>query len=148
MGLGGHAPTHASYLWEEGRELIKLGVPVMATNLFATLLLLVDSAFLGHLGPTELAAASLGSAYWNVVWYFMLGVSTALDTLASQAHGAGDSRAVRRWAIIAAAVLLALCVPAAGVLWISEWVVANGFRQSDAMAKMTGDYCIGLIPGL
>ena len=53
---------------EEANELIKLGVPAMATNLFATLMLLVDSVFLGHLGPTELAAASLGSAYWNVVW--------------------------------------------------------------------------------
>ena len=53
---------------EETNELIKLGVPAMATNLLATLMLLVDSVFLGHLGPTELAAASLGSAYWNVVW--------------------------------------------------------------------------------
>ena len=78
----------------------------------------------------------------------MLGVSTALDTLASQAHGAGDSRAVRRWAVIAAMVLLAMCLPAAAILWIAEWVVAYGFGQPAEIAAMTGTYCIALIPGL
>lgn len=78
----------------------------------------------------------------------MLGVSTALDTLGSQAHGAGDSRAVRYWAIVAAVVLLALCLPAAAMLWVSEWVVVNGFGQPADRARMTAVYCTGLIPGL
>lgn len=56
-------------IWEEGRTLLQLSVPAMATSLFSTLMLLVDSIFLGHLGPAELAAASLGSAYWNVIWW-------------------------------------------------------------------------------
>ena len=78
----------------------------------------------------------------------MLGVSTALDTLAAQAHGAGDFQAVRRWSIIASAVLLALCIPAAALLWAAEFVVLHAFGQPPETARMVGMYCIGLIPGL
>ena len=133
---------------DEARELIAMGLPAMAANLFSYLLLLVDSVFLGHLGTRELAAASLGSAYWSAIWYFMLGVSTALDTLASQAHGAGDAHAVRQWAIIASVVLLALCLPAAGLLCAAEWVVSAAFGQPAEVSAMVGVYCVALIPGL
>lgn len=82
-----------------------------------------------------LLARLIGFAFSRHYRYFMLGVSTALDTLASQAHGAGDSGAVRRWAVIAAAVLLAMCIPAAALLWLSEWFVERWFAQPPPMAR-------------
>ena len=69
---------------EDVRASLAMALPAIATNVLATSLQLVDASFLGHIGTAELAAASLGNAYFNMVWYAMLGCATALDTLASQ----------------------------------------------------------------
>lgn len=38
----------------------------------------------GGLGEDALAAAAVGITYYNLMFYFLLGVASALDTLASQ----------------------------------------------------------------
>jgi hypothetical protein len=78
----------------------------------------------------------------------MLGVSTALDTLAAQANGAGDVVSLRRWGACAAIVLSALCVPGIALLCWSEPVVRYIFGQPPAMAGMTWQYCASLALGL
>lgn len=128
--------------------LLQLAVPSVATNVLAALFPLVDAGFLGRLGTAELAAASIGNALFNAVWYYMLGVGTALDTLAAQAWGAGDAAAVRQWGWVGAAVLLALTLPMGVVLACAEAIVAGPFGQPPAVAAMTGRYCAGLIWGL
>jgi len=133
--------------WEESRAVLRLALPAVTTNALTMLLQLVDAAFVGRLGAAPLAAAALGSAYFNTIWYFILGVSTALDTLAAQAHGAGDSRSVRRWGFASAIVLLAISLPACALLACAEWVIANLFRQPAAIAALAGRYCKGLLCG-
>ena len=81
---------------QEVLPVLSLAIPVIASSCLQQTLQVVDAAFLGHIGPDELAAAALGNAYFNMIWYFMLGVSTALDTFASQAYGAGDLVSLRR----------------------------------------------------
>ena len=83
---------------EEFGVLTALSWPVICTNLLAYTLQVVGQIFLGRLGPSSLAAAALGNSYFNMVWYFVQGTSTALDTLASQAYGHGDCELVRLWA--------------------------------------------------
>ena len=75
-------------------EVAKLALPAVATNVLSSSLQVVDQAFVGHIGPAQLAAAALGNSLFNMLWFWLLGVSTALDTLASQAHGAGDHHMV------------------------------------------------------
>ena len=89
---------------EELIVLTKLSLPVISTNLLAYLLQVVGQIFLGRLGASSLAAAALGNSYFNMVWYFIQGVSTALDTLASQSFGKGDTEGVRLWSQRAALV--------------------------------------------
>ena len=47
--------------------------------------------------PDELAAAAVGTTYLNLLAFFLFGVATALDTLGSQAHGAGDHAQLVTW---------------------------------------------------
>lgn len=54
---------------------------------------------------------------FNLIWYFLLGVSSALDTLASQAYGAADRAGVISWAITAAIVMSAFGVSALPDAW-------------------------------
>ena len=96
----------------------------------------------------SLAACSLGNFLFNIIWAFLLGVATALDTLASQAAGAGDTVALRRWGVAAAAVMLVLCLPTCAVLQQSAWVLERCFGQSERLSQMAQRYCRGLLPGI
>ena len=75
-------------------------------------------------------------------------MATALDTLASQAAGAGDTVALRRWGVAAAAVMLVLCLPTCAVLQQSAWVLERCFGQSERLSQMAQRYCRGLLPGI
>jgi Na+-driven multidrug efflux pump len=60
----------ALFDWFQDSEMgpvLRLALPVILSNGLQYLLQVVDAAFLGHLGPTELAAAALGNAYFNMV---------------------------------------------------------------------------------
>jgi len=51
----------------------------------------------GSLGEDALGGASIGITYFNLMFYFLLGVSSALDTLGAQAYGADDVDGVISW---------------------------------------------------
>ena len=51
----------------------------------------------GGLGEDALGGASIGLVYFNLMFYFLLGVVSALETLGSQAYGAGDVDGVISW---------------------------------------------------
>ncbi len=52
---------------------------------------------MGSLGEDALGGASIGITYFNLMFYFLLGVSSALDTLGAQAYGADDVDGVISW---------------------------------------------------
>ena len=79
---------------DEALATLNLALPAIATNALATRLQLVDASFLGHIGTMELAAASLGNAYFRMVWDFLLGVGTALDTLAARSAAPTPASAI------------------------------------------------------
>ena len=138
--VGTTTDLHMDAVWQEFSPLTLLALPACATNGFTVLLQLVDAAFVGHIGTTELAAASMANAYFNMLWYFMLGVATALDTFASQAHGAGKPAAAVHWALTASAVLVLLCVPATAMLAAAGWVIRHAFAQSADVAALGGKF--------
>ena len=66
------------------------------------------------------------------------GISTALDTLGSQAHGKGNFGAVLACCISAAGVMGLLCLPISVALWWSDTVARVAFRQKPAIASVSG----------
>jgi MATE family multidrug resistance protein len=80
------------------RELVTLALPVILTNLSATLMMTVDAAMVGRLGATELGAVGYaGIWYWTVLSLFS-GAATGVQTFVAQAHGRGDSHECGPWA--------------------------------------------------
>ena len=79
------------------RELLALALPVILTNLSATLMMTADAAMVGWLGPTELGAVGYaGIWYWTIVSAFN-GTGSGVQTFAAQAHGAGRARECGGW---------------------------------------------------
>ncbi|EFJ45163.1 hypothetical protein VOLCADRAFT_106116 [Volvox carteri f. nagariensis] len=107
-----------------------------------------SQVFLGHLGTAELGAAALANAYTNLMWFFLLGFATALDTLGSHAYGAGDRRALVTWCVTAAVLLTLLVAPLAVGMAMGEFVGRGLFDQDKHTAQLMGRFCNGLIPGM
>jgi MATE family multidrug resistance protein len=90
------AKVQASPYLSECNSLLKMAVPLAVANLMDRSALWVTWAFIGqHGGAAQLGPASLASTVNNVLGTSVnIGLSLAVQTLASQAAGAGDWKAL------------------------------------------------------
>lgn len=80
------------------REVVSLAYPVVLSHLSASAMHVIDSAMVGQLGATQLAAVGYGGIWiWTALTLFM-GTATGVQTFVSQADGAGDPSRCGRWA--------------------------------------------------
>jgi MATE family multidrug resistance protein len=102
------------------REIADLAYPVVLTQLSATAMGVVDSAMVGRLGATELAAVGFGAVWLWTIFSLFYGTASGVQTFVAQADGAGESRACGRWAwqgitVLVPAAALAAAAIAAGI---------------------------------
>ena len=57
-----------------------------------TVMWTVDSAMVGHVGKTELAAVGLGGIFVFTLYSFFIGLTSAVNTFVAQSFGGGDFR--------------------------------------------------------
>ena len=71
--------------YTEIRNILRLSIPVAAGLLLNRMIPFISVVFVGHLGPAELAAASLGSSLSNILGLaVMAGLAGAITTLSGQ----------------------------------------------------------------
>ncbi len=76
------------------KELVSLAWPITVSTLSFTVMTVVDTAFVGRLGPAALAGVGLGGiALWTVVC-FGFGLLRAVKVLVAQGVGAGERDSV------------------------------------------------------
>lgn len=101
IGLGGRdaaalegCPPLADLLQELAAQA-RVWLPLAANLALNYSLAITNLSFLGHLGTSQLAAASLAVTLANMSGkLFLMGLCGGLDTQATQAHGAGNSQAM------------------------------------------------------
>jgi putative efflux protein, MATE family len=105
--------TPAAEGWaEELRATFSLAWPLAVAQLAQNALHTTDVILLGWLGPTYLAAGTLGTTFFMPFLLFGVGVVGAVAPLVAQARGARNIKAIRRivrqgfWVAILLAVLL------------------------------------------
>ncbi len=79
------------------REVITLATPVVLQQISATAMGVVDSAMVGRLGPTQLAAVGFGSIWLWTVFSLCYGTASGVQTFVSQYDGAGRQRESGAW---------------------------------------------------
>jgi len=94
------------------REVSALAWPVILSQISSTLMGVVDSAMVGRLGATELAAVGFANVWSWTLFSLFFGAATGVQTFVAQHHGAGDERRCGAWVWHAGVVL----VPAAGLV--------------------------------
>ncbi len=124
----------------------RLAAPVAASQLGIMLMGTVDTMMLGHLSAQALAAGGLGHLVTISLMILGYGILSALDPLASQAHGAGDSVALgghlQRGLVLAAA----LTVPFVLAL-LDVGPLLRVLGQPAGVSRDAADYIRGILWG-
>jgi MATE family multidrug resistance protein len=80
------AGRHHAFL-AEARELLRLAVPMAATQLAQMIILATDTVMLGHYSKEALAAGALGNTIYFLVWLLGNGMPMALSPVIAHVQG-------------------------------------------------------------
>ena len=145
---------HPEGIWlAEARATLRLGWPLVLTQIAFTLFSAGNVALAGQLGRTELATVGLVATLYFTVFMFCTGVATAVAPMV--AHAAGRKRKllrdVRRTVRQGFWVTAAIGLPSVVILCNAEPILRL-FGQEPILAQKAGAYmqisAIGFIPGL
>src|SRR5258707_9364979 len=81
-------PFGRRHAWlAEARELLRLAVPLAATQLAQMVILATDTVMLGHYSKEALAAGALGNTVYFLIWLFGSGMPMAVSPLIPHVRG-------------------------------------------------------------
>ena len=127
--------------------LTKYTVPIFATHLLELSLSVVSVLSLGHLGTSQLAAASLAGMTANVTGFSMLsGIVSALDTLLPAAF-TRNPKMMGLWTQ-RMGVVMACTVPLIMIIWLNAEKVLIFFGQEPEIARQARQFLAVLSIGL
>lgn len=109
---------------EEARQMIRLALPIVASQLGLIAMQTTDVIMLARLGPEYMAAGSLGFSIYINVWLFCLGILVASASMVAQAYGAHDHEGIRRSVRQAFWVAMTLALPAMVLVWNGHHLLA------------------------
>ena len=131
--------TGQAALRTEARALVRIATPVVIAEIGWMSMGLVDTVMVGPLGPEAIAATGLGTGVFTAIAVFGMGLLLGLDTLVSQAFGAGRLADCRRllhqglWlALLLSPFVIGLSVVA--LLTMDRWGL------NPAIRALTGPY--------
>ncbi len=123
----------------ELRALLRLGLPVAATQLGVMAMGVVDTMMVGSLGTVALDAAALGSLWAWGTFVFGMGLVLGMDPVISQAHGAGQAKRVAR-TLWRGLVVAALITPPLTASWWVTTPALSMLGQQAALSQAAGEY--------
>lgn len=118
-------------LRQEFRPMFHLAIPVVLAEMGWMTMGMVDALMVGRISPEAIGAVGVGTSLFMGVVIFAMGLMLGLDTLVSQAYGAGRFEECHRWLFHGVVLALVLSVPMIAILfWISSALDAWGLTPS------------------
>lgn len=131
----------------ELRDLVSLALPVAVVQMGLVSQGLVDTAMVGRVTETQLAAVTLGNLYFFGVAVLGMGLLMALDPLVSQAYGAGDHEEIRTSLQRGLVLSVALALVTSVLLALAAPVLA-ALGQPREVVPLAAGYARALIAGM
>jgi len=127
--------------------MLRLAVPVILAEVGWTTMGLVDTLMVGPLGPAAIGAVGFGSIVFVAIGIFGMGLLLGLDTVISQAFGAGRQAECHRWLIQGLNLSI---VAAAPLLLLSYGIIATlpAWGLNPAVRDLTLGYLNVLAPSV
>ncbi len=76
----------ASFAPGESRTILRLALPIMATQLAMVGMGTLDTVMSGYVSTLDLAGVAIGAAIWTPVWLFLAGLMVALSSSVARAN--------------------------------------------------------------
>lgn len=133
---------------QELRNTLRLAIPMIIGQLAIHSLHIIDTAMIGRVGVTEVAAAAFASSLFGMPLLFGFGLATALTILVAQAYGAEDlsgARGILRHGIILGFVYGVL---AFGLFCLTQNLWIHWLGQPRAVVEAAGPYFTVLMGSL
>lgn len=127
-------------LGDEWGPTVRLAIPAVMAELGWMAMGTVDTLMVGRLGPEAIGAVGLGSVLFLVPAIFAIGVLFGLDTLVSQAFGAGRVDECHTWLVQAVHLSLLLTVPLSVALWWGLLPLLTTAGVTPAVLKLAAPY--------
>ncbi len=99
------------------REILRLAIPNIISNVSVPLLSTVDTALMGHLSQAHLGAVGIGSMIFNFIYWNFGFLRMGTTGLTAQAFGAADDTAIGSTLGRSALVAMGLGL----LLWLCQW---------------------------
>lgn len=120
-----HTPGSTQLWLAELQSSLRLGGPLILTNLAQISLLATNMIYMGRLGPDELAAGSLSASLYQAFMIFSMGLVSAVvpmlaTTLGRRLRDVRESQQIIRHGLLTA---LLITLPAWIVLWNAEHIL-------------------------
>lgn len=122
------------------REVWLLAYPVILTQLSMTTMGVVDSAMVGRLGATELAAVGFGGIWIWTVFCGFIGTATGVQTFVSQDYGANQAARCGSWTWQGAWVMAPVTAVAAVTVVAFVEPLLAALAPSPAMQPLAASY--------
>jgi multidrug resistance protein, MATE family len=124
----------------EVKVLTRSSAPLILTFILQYSLHMTSIFTVGHIGTSELGAVSLGSMTAAITgWSVFQGCATALDTLCSQAYGAGNKALVGLHLQRMVWFLFCILVPI-GIVWLNSAYLLSLIVPERHTAELAGLY--------
>jgi MATE family multidrug resistance protein len=147
------AGRHHAFL-QEARELLRLAVPLAATQLAQMIILATDTVMLGHYSKEALAAGALGNTVYFLVWLLGSGMPMAVSPVIAHAQGhhaastrPRDQREVRIAVRMGLWSVALIFIPLLAVLVFTRPILVF-FGQEPRLAADAAIFISGLVWGL
>ncbi|XP_038726034.1 protein DETOXIFICATION 21-like [Tripterygium wilfordii] len=133
-------------VWCETKKMWAVAGPAVFTRFSIFGVTVVSQAFVGHIGPTELAAYSLVfTVFLRFANGILLGMASALETLCGQAYGAKQYHMLgiylqRSWIILLLITIFILPI------FVFTTPILKFLGQEEDIAKVAGTISLWLIP--
>eukprot|EP01084_Bolivina_argentea_P000574 1075_1 len=133
---------HTTSLNNEIFEILNFAWPVTLATVARISMYNIDIAFLGHLGTSQLAGASLAMMCGNVVSTFLFTPSYGLNSLCSQAIGAGNNKLAGNWLQLALLISTIMLIPTFLILFNVKLIISPFEHNENILyyASIFGQY--------
>lgn len=135
------------------RQIMRIAIPSIISNITVPLLGLVDLAIVGHLGATAyIGAISVGGMVFNVMYWVFGFIRMGSSGLTAQAFGRHDlceaAQLIARASVISLAIALLLMILQWPIFNMAIWIMSPG-PEVERYVKIYFDICIwGAPPSL
>ncbi|KAG5417007.1 hypothetical protein I9W82_004640 [Candida metapsilosis] len=130
----------------EIKVLVRHALPLIVTFILEHLFSIVCLIVVGKLGTKELAAVSLATMTSTITFGVFEGAATALDTLCSQAYGAGNFELMGIYVQRSVVFSWVLFIPFAVLWWFSSFIL-QFIIDDDEVVQLTSLFLRVLIVG-